>query len=90
MSGPLLRSALVISPNQIFALLCASLCEVERSLRELRIKRLHCSLEHADGYAVRLTAERVALPIVYGQGADLGEAFADLLRKAEADMGEAS
>lgn len=60
--------------------LSASLLETERRIRAASIVRMHCSLVVAvsDGHAVWLAGERRGATTVYGAGADLAEAFADL------------
>jgi hypothetical protein len=63
----------------------ATLLETERRIRAAGIVRLHCMLAAADGHAVRLAGERRAAPVVYGVGADLAEAMADLFRSAAKD-----
>lgn len=65
--------------------LAFSLLATERLLRSVGVRRLHCALDPADGHVVRLTGERRAAPVVYGVGADLGEAMADLFRNARQD-----
>lgn len=65
----------------------ATLLETERRIRAAGIVRLHCMLAAADGHAVRLAGERRGAPLVYGVGADLAAAMADILRSAAQDGG---
>ncbi len=67
------------------AALVSSLLETERRIRAAGIVRMHCSLVVADGHAVRLAGERRGATVVYGAGADLAEAFADLFRSVAKD-----
>lgn len=61
----------------------ASLLATERRIRAAGITRMHASFVPADGYEVRIAGERRGAPILYGSGADLAEALADLFRNAE-------
>lgn len=65
--------------------LSATLLATERTMRSLGIRRVHAHLTPVDDHAVRLAAERVNAPVVYGSGVDLGEAMADLFRNAARD-----